>query len=103
MGRLTQRTWARGVTTSYTYDNLSQLTGVTYSDGTPAVTYTYDRLGRQTQALTAGTCTNTFSYDAATLSLTAETQGTAVLNRGYDNFNRPTGLTGAGLHGGLWL
>jgi YD repeat-containing protein len=33
-------------TTSFTYDRLGQVTGRTYSDGTPAVTYTYDPAGR---------------------------------------------------------
>lgn len=51
-GRLWTRTWARGVVTTYAYygaeDNLK--TGepktVTYSDGTPGLTYSYSRLGQ---------------------------------------------------------
>ncbi len=45
-GRLESRTWARGVTTTYTYDIAGELSGVAYSDSTPALSYGYDRLGR---------------------------------------------------------
>jgi len=45
-GKLATRTWARGVVTSYTYDpNTAEQIGIGYSDGTPSLTYTYDRLG----------------------------------------------------------
>ena len=37
-GKLATRTWARGVTTSYTYDAWSSLTSTTSSDGTPVAT-----------------------------------------------------------------
>jgi RHS repeat-associated protein len=97
LGQLTQRTWARGVTTTYAYDSLGQLTGTTYSDGTPAVSFTLDRLGRQTQAITAGVCTNGFAYDNATLSQNSETQISGfmsqVLTRTSDAFGRPAGIS----------
>ncbi len=97
LGRLAQRTWARGVTTVYGYDSLGQLTGTTYSDGTPAISFTYDRLGRKTQAITVGVSTNTFAYDAATLSLNSETQGSGfaakVLTRTSDTFGHPAGIS----------
>ena len=45
-GTLATRTWARGVVSTYTYDpNTSEQVGITYSDGTPRLTYTFDRLG----------------------------------------------------------
>ena len=50
-GKLASRTWARGITTAYAYNAAGQLTGVDYSDTTPDVAYTYDRLGRQPLAL----------------------------------------------------
>jgi RHS repeat-associated protein len=58
-GQLASRTWARGIVTSYTYDsNTGEQTGITYSDSTPSLTYTLDRLGRTTQITQAGTTTN---------------------------------------------
>ena len=39
-GNLATRTWARGVTTSYTYDAWGTLTSTTSSDGTPPATHT---------------------------------------------------------------
>ncbi|HEV2691911.1 MAG TPA: hypothetical protein VG347_03370 [Verrucomicrobiae bacterium] len=46
-GRLASRTWARGIITSYSYDGAGSLTNIAYSDSTPSVTNTFDRLGRQ--------------------------------------------------------
>ena len=62
-GNLATRTWARGVTTSYTYDAWDNLTATTYSDGTPSVTFAYDALGRRT-SVTDAKGTTAFSYDA---------------------------------------
>jgi YD repeat-containing protein len=39
-----QRTDARGITTTYTYDALDRLTGKSYSNGDPSVTYYYDQI-----------------------------------------------------------
>lgn len=39
---LISRTDARNITTTYSYDALHRLTGKTYSDATPAVTFTFD-------------------------------------------------------------
>jgi YD repeat-containing protein len=47
-GRIARRTWARGITTDYGYNNAGDLTAITYSDSTPDVTYTLDRRGRRT-------------------------------------------------------
>jgi RHS repeat-associated protein len=47
--QLASRTWARNVATTYSYsDVFGSPTGAIYSDGTPSVSYTYDRLGRVT-------------------------------------------------------
>jgi RHS repeat-associated protein len=44
-GNLTQKTDARGVIINYSYDALNRPTARTYSDNTPAITYTYDAAG----------------------------------------------------------
>jgi len=47
-GRLLTRTGGRGIETTYGYDlQTGDLLTVTYSDGTPCATFTYDRAGRQ--------------------------------------------------------
>ncbi|HTB81964.1 MAG TPA: RHS repeat-associated core domain-containing protein [Opitutaceae bacterium] len=46
-GDVTERDAARGTTADYSYDPATgELRGVSYSDGTPSLAYTYDRLGR---------------------------------------------------------
>jgi RHS repeat-associated protein len=89
-GKLSRRTWARGVTTDYHYDFLSQLTNISYSDNTPAVGFTFDRLGRQT-TITDGQGTRAFSYNDA-LQLAAETNVTGQLTRTYDSLGRSSGF-----------
>ncbi len=62
LGQLAQRTWARGVSTKYAYATSDgALTGISYSDTTPAVNYAYDRLGRPTTVQDA-TGYRTFTY-----------------------------------------
>jgi len=99
-GKLATRTWARldpgtglPLQTLYAYDPIGQLQSVTYSDDTPSVSYTYDRLGRQATVTDAqGTRTNV--YDAATLALTEEQlpDGT-VLTRQQDTYGRASGIS----------
>ena len=62
-GRLGTRTWARGLTTSYAYNNAGELQGADYSGGTPDVTYAYDRQGHLAQI--TGATTNDFAFTAA--------------------------------------
>ena len=46
-GKLTKRTWARGVSTNYFYDTAtSELLRISYDDNTPDITYTYNRMGQ---------------------------------------------------------
>ncbi|HEV2992213.1 MAG TPA: RHS repeat-associated core domain-containing protein [Candidatus Angelobacter sp.] len=70
-----RRTDARNITTTYGYDALSRLTSKTYSDSTPAVTYSYDQTsfngltitngkGRRT-GMTDGSGQTAWSYDAS--------------------------------------
>ncbi len=53
-GNLHTKKDARAITTTYAYDPLNRLTGKTYSNGDPAVTYFYD----QTACLGAPSCFN---------------------------------------------
>ena len=94
-GRLATRTWARGVTTIYSYNNSGDLSGVDYSDSTPDVAYGYDRVGRQT-TVTNGSAVCAFSFNDVG-ELLAESyaggrlDGLAVTN-GYDALLRRTAV-----------
>ncbi len=67
---MTRKTDARGVYVDYVYDALNRATSRTYSDATPAVTYTYDSgsvansKGRLTSASSSVSATNTTAFDA---------------------------------------
>jgi len=64
-GKLKRRTWARGAYADYIYSaNTGELLSVTYSDGTPTVTYEYDRRGR-VKSLIDGAGTRSFEYDVS--------------------------------------
>ena len=95
-GRLQTRAWVRGVTTSYAYDNAGSLTNIAYSDATPSVTNSYDRLGRLTQQSTPD-YQLTSTYNLAN-ELLVESFSGGVLNglsvtNGYDQLLRRTNLT----------
>ncbi|MBQ8114015.1 MAG: hypothetical protein IJ146_12515 [Kiritimatiellae bacterium] len=94
-GRLSQRIWARGIVTDYSYDGWGSLTNTVYSDATPAVTLFYDAMGRQTNAVDAAGVT-TFRYDDSG-SLTNETvigaAGENTIIRHWDSFGRTAGYT----------
>ena len=103
LGRTTTRTWARTdalgnpLVTTYSYDPTSgSLSGISYSDSTPAVSMTYDRAGRQTSITdAAGTRARAFS---AANDLTSEQVSGGILNglvysAGYDNLLRRASLS----------
>ncbi len=77
---LSKRTWARGVTTDYSYSGLGtgELTVVNYSDSTPDLTYTYDRRG-WVATVADYTGTRTFTYCECG-KLTHEAHGTVLHN-----------------------
>ncbi|MFA6662220.1 MAG: hypothetical protein WCS56_04225 [Bacilli bacterium] len=95
-GKIQTRTLARGKTTTYVYNNLGQLTDIDYSDSTPDVTFTHDRLGR-ILSVSSPTSTSTFHYDG--LALDYETQDGDIIDRKQDSFGRTIGyiLTGVPL------
>jgi len=94
---LQSRTWARGVSTSYSYNGDGKMVGIDYSDDTPDVTIVVDRLGRQKQ-ITDGTGTRTLGYDCPCPQVSAtEYDATSLLPNvsitfGHDAFNRRTSL-----------
>ncbi len=95
-GRLQTRTWSRLVTTTYAYDNAGALSAVSYNDSTPALGYSYDRLGRQI-GVTNGMAVTLLSYNDAG-QLLAETNSAGLLAglalaSGYDQLLRRTSLT----------
>ncbi|MDD4870751.1 MAG: hypothetical protein PHR77_09345, partial [Kiritimatiellae bacterium] len=68
-GKLQKRTWARGIETTYAYDNAGSLTNISYSDSTPGISYTLDRFGSAVEIRDAiGAHTNIFAEDGSLLS-----------------------------------
>jgi YD repeat-containing protein len=91
-GQLATRTWARGVQTTYSYEPTSgAMTNISYSDGTPAVSFTLDRLGRQT-TITDAIGTRSFTYNDS-LQMAAETNTFGAITRQYDFLGRPAGFS----------
>ena len=100
-GRLLTRTWARTaggqpLVTTYGHDNAGGLTSVSYSDGTPGVTYTYDRLGRQSTLVRNG-MTDTLTYNLANELWTESFSGGVLsglsVTNNYDQYLRRTDLS----------
>jgi len=94
-GHLETRIWERSVTTEYTYTK-GLLTAVDYTDATPALTYTHDRLGRVLTVTRGGSAHFTYTYDNANFALETETQtdptySQRLLTRKTDDFGRPEG------------
>jgi RHS repeat-associated protein len=93
-GKLATRTWSRGVVTNYAYNLASDLTGIDYSDDTPDVAFTYNRLGQQL-TVTDAVGSRTFGYNG-TFQLTSETINgiyNKVLTRRYDSLGRSTSFS----------
>jgi len=90
-GRLQTRIWARGITTTYAYDNAGSLATVNYSDTTPGLGYAFDRLGRQI-TVTNGAIVTTWAYNDANEPLSESYTGGPLdgisVTNGYDNLLR---------------
>ena len=93
-GRLATRTNARGIVTTYAYDDWGQLLSVDYADATPDIAYTYDAMGRQTSATDAAG-TTTFTYDAFGQLTAEQVSGlySKILTRHWDTFGRNVGCS----------
>jgi len=86
-GRLATRAWARGTNTTYGYNNMGDLTSVTYNDTiTPSTTCTYDRRGRQS-TVTRSNIVTTLGYNNAN-QLTSESYSGGRLNGFSVSLNR---------------
>jgi RHS repeat-associated protein len=93
--RLSIRVWARTSNTQYSYNNAGEVSSISYSDGTPTVTLTYDRAGRPLTAAHNGN-TTTYGYTAAGLrssesytgSGTLGANGGLVITNTYDSLFR---------------
>jgi RHS repeat-associated protein len=85
-GRLASRAWSRGVTTTYRYNSAGDLEKTVYSDSTPSVTNTYDTGGRIT-TIQFGTNTATMKYNSAGQLLSEVLNGVTVTNT-YDSLLR---------------
>ena len=92
-GKLSRRTWARGIVTDYSYDNWGSLTNTVYLDGTPTISLAYDALGRQVEAHdAAGTTTSLYdSFGALTNETVVGVAGTNTITRYWDDFGRTAG------------
>ena len=92
-GKLATRTWARGIVTTYSYNDSGALTNTVYSDGTPSISLAYNRAGQQVRAEDA-TGVTTFLYDdfgAVTNETVIGVAGTNTIERFYDTFGRNAG------------
>jgi RHS repeat-associated protein len=77
-GQMSKRTDARSVVTSYVYTALNLLQTVSYSDGTPNLSYTYDRNG-QKKTVTDAAGQRSFGYYDTSTDTADNT--TALLNK----------------------
>lgn len=93
-GKLSSRTWARGIVTNYAYDGWGNLVSTTYSDGTPAITYSYDALGRVTSASdVSGTATYVYDEKGDETEIVQTGLVEKTLSRHYDDYGRNTGYS----------
>ncbi|KHD05705.1 hypothetical protein PN36_25350 [Candidatus Thiomargarita nelsonii] len=91
--QIATRTNARGITTSYGYDNKGNLSTVTYSDGTPSVSFSYDAYDRVISR-TDAVGTTTYQYDANSNVLSVDGPwDNDTLQMTYDALDRRTSLT----------
>jgi RHS repeat-associated protein len=98
-GNLTSKTDARGVVTTYGYDALNRVTNRSYTDGTPAVTYSYDSSAingkGRLASVSSSVSTYTYSgYDATGNALGATQTLTNQAGSQAYTFSNVYGLSG---------
>ena len=95
-GKLASRKWARNIETSYTYDNTGAMVKIDYSDTTPDINYTNDRLGNICFVSDDDSGSHTLSHDPDGLLLMDVVQfKNKVFSfcEFYDVFGRSAGYT----------
>ena len=90
-GKILKTSYPSGLSTSYTYNNAGELSGLDYSDDTPDVTFTTNRVGQRTD-LKDGSGERSFQYSAhgdleSTLYTAGPITGWKQIFR-YDNLGR---------------
>lgn len=83
---VTQRRKRSGKRINFGYDNAGRMTSTSYSNGDPAVSYTYDGLGRDLTISKSGS-TLSYSYDALG-RLQTEVQNGRSISYDYDEASR---------------
>ena len=95
-GQLHTRTWARGVVTTYSYGSDGQLLETDYSDTTPDVSFSYNRLGRlKSTTDAAGVLTRSYTNEGLLDAESYDDSGVlagVVLDRQYDELLRSNGF-----------
>jgi YD repeat-containing protein len=94
-GKIESRTLARGVTITYGYDPATgEMTNIGYSDGTPGVTYTFNRMGLMASIADA-TGSRTLAYDSAKpWRLNSETYGSFYNSRAFTRLYETSPMPG---------
>jgi RHS repeat-associated protein len=83
-GRPATATNGRGTTLTYSYDAVGRLAGVSFSDATPSVTYTYNNNGQVLTRVDVNG-TTTYGYDQmGRLTSRVNTAGGGAISYGYD-------------------
>jgi RHS repeat-associated protein len=92
----TTKTDGAGNLTTYGYDALDRITGISYTDGTPAVTYSYDDAGNlATRTDASGTTTYGYDYRGLLTSRTTTAGINGSVTYGYDLAGNLTAATDA--------
>ncbi|HEU5314746.1 MAG TPA: RHS repeat-associated core domain-containing protein [Chloroflexota bacterium] len=78
--------------TTYAYDTINRLTGVTYPTGTANVTYGYDNADRRT-SMADGTGTTTYAYDEVDRLSSVTFSGSRAVAYQYDAAGNRTRIT----------
>jgi RHS repeat-associated protein len=83
--------WTSSVSTTYTYDQLNHLIGV--SQGSQTRSYTYDGMGRLTSSTTPEAGTVSSAYNGFSLVTSTTDARGVVASYSYDSLNRVTGVS----------